>query len=76
MHGYSLVQGLPHNNLPYPNHILMTPSNHQSHDLPQARDREPLLLLLQLQLLERIDPTCVITLRSKDDAVGAFFDVV
>lgn len=51
-------------------------THHQGHHLSQTRDREPVLLLLELQLLERDDLSRRLLPRSKDDTVRSFLDVV
>lgn len=71
-----LVESIAHHNLPYSHNILVRPRRHQRHDLPQARYWKPVLLFFELQLLQRIDSSGVITLCAEDDAISAFLDVV
>lgn len=52
------------------------PADHKRHDFSYARDGEAVLLLLELELLERDDLSRGLLPRAEDDSVGALLDVV
>lgn len=75
-HDGLLIQGIPDDYLPDPHDVLVLSGHHQRHDFPQAGDRESLLLLLELQLLESIYPARFVAFRPKHDAIRALFDMI
>ena len=67
----ALGQCIPDHHLPYTDYILVL-ADHQGIDLPQRCDWEAMLFLLQLQLLQRDDVTCLPIPRTEDDSRRAF----
>lgn len=51
-------------------------ADHKRHNFSQACDREALLLLVELELLERDDVTGFNLLSSEDNAIGSFFNMI
>lgn len=57
-------------------HNIFVSASDERVDLTQGCDGEAVLLLVELQLLERDDVPCLFVLRTENDAVGTFFDGV
>lgn len=72
----ALVKGIPHDDLADANNVLVLARRHERHDLAQTRDRKPMLLLVELELLQSVDLARVVTSGAEDDAIGTFLDVV
>ncbi len=73
---YILIQCIPHDNLADTDDILVLAGRLKRHNLTQTCDGEPMLLLVQLELLEGKYLARVVTSRTKDDAVRPLFNVI
>lgn len=64
----SLCKGLAHDHFAYPDDVLV-PAAHERVDLAQRGNGKPMLLLVELQLLQRDNIAGLLVPRAEDDAV-------
>lgn len=70
-----LRQGVADDDFTNPHDIFVSAGD-ECIDLAQSGDGKAVLLLVELQLLERDDVPCLFVLRTENDAVGPFFNGV
>lgn len=70
-----LSEGISNNYFSHPNNVLVI-RRHQCLNLSQTRDREPVLLLVHLEFLERDDISSRFASRSKDNPVTALLNLI
>jgi hypothetical protein len=70
-----LCEGIPNDYLPHTDNVFVA-TDHERHDLPQARDREPVLFFVQLQLFQRDDIACLLVSSTKHNTIRALFDMI